>query len=130
MTVSALLTEIALRRMGSGNYFFCSSAECPIVYFNSDGDTFSIADVRLPVWQKLPPGTRMICYCFGENERDIRTEIEERGRSAAEQRVRDHITAGRCACELRNPRGNCCLSDVIAAMNRAGEAVVLEKQTP
>jgi hypothetical protein len=43
------------------------------------------------------------------------------------ERVREHIAAERCACEVRNPRGACCLGDVIAAVKRiealAGDSV-------
>jgi len=63
----------------------------------------------------------MICYCFGENEGDIRREFEKYGSSGAVARVRAHIQAGRCACEIRNPRGVCCLGDVVAAIERARE---------
>ena len=59
-----------------------------------------------------------MCYCFGESEASIAAEIDLTGRSLAVQRIRDHITAGRCACEVRNPRGTCCLGDVIAAAKR------------
>ena len=34
----------------------------------------------------------------------------------AVERVRAHISAGRCACEVRNPRGACCLGDVTNAV--------------
>jgi hypothetical protein len=61
----------------------------------------------------------VLCYCFGESEASIRDEIAETGRSTAVERIRAHIAAGRCACELRNPRGACCLGDVIAAVARA-----------
>jgi len=59
-----------------------------------------------------------LCYCFGESEASIRAEIEATGRSAAVERIREHIAAGRCACEIRNPRGACCLGDVTAAVKR------------
>ena len=43
------------------------------------------------------------------------------------ERVREHIAAERCACDVRNPRGACCLGDVIAAVKRieasAGDGV-------
>jgi hypothetical protein len=45
-------------------------------------------------------------------------EFAETGRCDAPQRVRDHIAAGRCACEVRNPRGGCCLGDVVKAVAR------------
>ena len=117
-TVKALLTETALRRLTSGDYRFCPDAACDVVYFAADGMRFTTADVRVPVWHKLPFGSRPVCYCFGESEASIRSEIEADGRSAAVERVRAHIDAGRCACELRNPRGACCLGDVIAAVKR------------
>jgi endonuclease YncB( thermonuclease family) len=77
-----------------------------------------VQDVRVPVWQKQAPGARMLCYCFGENEADIARETLEHGASRAVERIREHIAAGRCACELRNPRGTCCLGDVSAAVSR------------
>lgn len=118
LTVKALLTESALRRFEPTPYRFCPNSNCDVVYFAEDGLTFSKADLRVPVWQKEPLGRRTVCYCFGENEHDIAAEIDRTGQSHAVARVRDHITAGRCACEVRNPRGSCCLGDVMAAVER------------
>lgn len=120
LTVSALLTEAAMKRITSADYGFCASVECPTVYFQAGGQAFVESDIRVPVWQKQPPGERMICYCFGENEREIRLEIEDRGQSDVERRVREYIAAGLCACEVRNPRGNCCLADIMCAVKRSG----------
>lgn len=117
-TVKALLTEHALARLESTDYRFCADARCDIVYFSGTGSHFGTADLRVPVWQKLPSGHGLVCYCFGESEAAIGAEIELSGRSLAVQRIRDHITAGRCACEVRNPRGTCCLGDVIATVKR------------
>jgi hypothetical protein len=119
-TVKALLLKAALARLELSGYRFCRNAVCETVYFSDSGSTvFGRADLRVPVWQKEPAGARMICYCFGENEADIRREIEQRGTSEAAQRVRKHVRDGRCACDVRNPRGACCLGDVIAAIARA-----------
>jgi hypothetical protein len=117
-TVKALLTEHALRRLSAGEYRFCPDPGCEIVYFDAAGEKFVAADVRVPVMQKLPFGVRPVCYCFGESEESIRAEVETHGRSLAAERVREHIAAGRCACEVRNPRGVCCLGDVMAAVKR------------
>lgn len=122
-TVKALLTEEALRRIEPSDYRFCADADCDVVYFDSGGSSFETRDIRVPVWQKLPFGTRSICYCFGESEASIRTEIETTGRSSAVERIRKHIAAGRCACEIRNPRGACCLGDVTAAVKRSAVAM-------
>jgi Zinc binding domain len=117
-TVKALLTTIALQRLETGAYRFCSAPDCDVVYFDDEGHTFSAEDVRVGVWQKQPEGDRVVCYCFGENESDMRSEIARHGRTRAVERVRAHIHAGRCACEVRNPRGACCLGDLNAAAKR------------
>lgn len=116
-TVKALLTERALQRVTGAAHRFCPDASCDVVYSAGD-QVFTVDDLRVPVWQKQPFGARMICYCFGENEADIAREISEQGASRAVERVREHIAAGRCACELRNPRGACCLGDVVSAVRR------------
>lgn len=118
LTVKALLTEVALARYEHTAYRFCPDAGCSTVYFAEGGPTFTTDDVRERVWQKEPPGRRTLCYCFGENEADISGEIARTGQSAAIQRVRAHIAAKRCACEIRNPRGTCCLADLQAAVER------------
>lgn len=117
-TIKALLTATALRRFEAGEYRFCNASACDVVYFSENGQTFSTSDVRVGVWQKQLQGDRTICYCFDENESDIRAEIARDGGSRAVERVRTHVQAGRCACEARNPRGVCCLGDVTAAVKR------------
>ena len=118
VTVKAMLTAAALARYEHHAYRFCHDAGCSVVYFGEDGTVFTTSDVRERVWQKEPPGLRTVCYCFGENESDIAAEIRSRGRSDAVNRIRTHIAARRCACEIRNPRGVCCLADVVAAVER------------
>jgi hypothetical protein len=118
LTVKALLTEAALRRLTNSLHRFCPDPTCDIVYLADSGETYSTADVRVPVWQKEPVGGRMLCYCFGESEAGIRDEIYATGASHAVERIRTQIDAGRCACEVRNPRGVCCLGDVGAAVKR------------
>ena len=116
--MKALITEQALQRLSVTDYRFCVDEDCAAIYYDSTGQTFTTADIRVPVWQKHRFGNRMVCYCFGENEGGIRAEINQRGKSDAVERVRNHIHAGRCACEVRNLRGTCCLGDVIAAVKR------------
>jgi hypothetical protein len=118
LTVKALLSDAALARYEHAAYRFCPGATCAVVYFAENGPTFTTDDVREPVWQKESPGRRTFCYCFGENEADISHEIERTGQSSAVQRVHAHIAANRCACEVRNPRGTCCLGDLLAAVER------------
>ena len=129
LTVKALLCESALRAVGDGPYRFCADSTCAVVYFDNEGHVFNTADLRVPVWQKQPAGARRICYCFDEDEASMAREFAETGRCDAPQRVRDHIAAGRCACEVRNPRGACCLGDVMKTVARieAQHASVVQK---
>lgn len=121
--MKALLTETALARLQLTHRRFCGVQGCDVVYFDDTGRTFVAGDIRVPVWQKQAAGTRMICYCFAEGELSIRHEIERDGQSHAVQRVRAHIEAQRCACDVRNPRGACCLGDLIAAVERVETSV-------
>ncbi len=117
-TVKALLTETALRRFEPGAYHFCSDPACSVVYFDDHGHRFDKDEIRVPVWQKEPRGARMICYCFDESETSIRAELDATGGSLAVDRVRGHISAARCACDLRNPRGRCCLGELTETIAR------------
>lgn len=126
LTVKALLTEFALRRLQPTPLYFCQQPTCSVVYFTTDGQVYGGTDVRVPVWQKEPAGTRRICYCFDENESSMLRELVETGRCGAVRRVRDHIAADRCACEVRNPRGTCCLGDLMKAVGHLESGCVPE----
>lgn len=105
ITVKSLLTARALERAGAAEYRVCGSSTCDVVYF-ADGFVFRREDVRVPVFSKEPPGERLVCYCF-----DI---AEDQIDAATESRIRTHVSAGRCACETRNPEGRCCLGNLRA----------------
>lgn len=126
-TVKALLRDTAMRRLTPSEHAFCADPGCPVVYFTAAGDFYLTTDIRVPVWQKEPFGARTLCYCFGENEADMRHEIERTGASDAATRVRTHIKAQRCACDVRNPRGACCLGDVTEAVKRVAAAAAAER---
>lgn len=123
LTVKALLTEAALGRVSHTAHWFCPDPSCDVVYFDAEGASYVQREIRVAVWQKEPFGDRTVCYCFGESEQRMRAEVLKTGRSEAIDRVRAHIAAGRCACEVRNPRGACCLGDVAAAVGRVEMAL-------
>ena len=125
-TVKALLIEIALRQVQKTHYRFCPNPSCEAVEFGDAGDCYNTSDLRVPVWQKETVGARLLCYCFGETESAIRAELAGQGNSGVD-RIREHIAAQRCACDVRNPRGACCLGDVIAAVKRMEAAMLAGK---
>lgn len=117
-TLEALLHPSAAERLSAPEHRFCPTAGCPVVYFGA-GERFDREDVAVPVFQKQPAGDRTVCYCFGITERDIRREADECGRSTAADRITALVKAGRCACEVKNPQGRCCLGNVVALASGA-----------
>ena len=121
-TPKALLTPRALARLTPGEHRFCASPPCPVVYFGQ-GDVFRREDLRVPVFQKEPEGERTLCYCFDVSEVDIRREIAANGHSTASKRITAHVQAGRCACEVQNPQGSCCLGNVALVEKREARSM-------
>lgn len=113
VTLKALLTPAALPKLQPAEHYFCAGASCPVVYFG-EGVTFGRGDVAVPVFQKEPDGRRTVCYCFDVREDQIRQEVERVGHSPSAERIRKLVHDDRCACEVRNPQGSCCLGNVAA----------------
>lgn len=122
--MKALLTSEALARLNLAGFYFCSNELCDTVYFSDAGQVFQTVDVTAQPWHKQPAGDRTFCYCFGENEAALHLELASSGRIGAIERVRHHIAERRCACDIRNPRGVCCLGDLTAAVRE-----ILERQS-
>lgn len=118
ITVKALLRPQALARLSEPEHRFCATPACPIVYFGRE-ETFDRDDVSAPVFQKEHAGDRIVCYCFAVTEADLGREIAETGRSTAAAEIAGHVEAGRCACEVKNPQGSCCLGNVAGAVRQA-----------
>lgn len=118
ITLKALLRPEALARLKPPEHRFCPSVSCRVVYFGR-GEVFRREDVLVPVFQKEPTGDRTVCYCFAVSEGDIRREVEASGRSTALERITELVKAERCACEVRNPQGACCLGNVAAVVQAA-----------
>ena len=98
-------------RITASTYLFCPTATCNVVYF-APSSTFRRQDVVVPVFQKEPAGERTVCYCFAITESDLRREIDQSGTSTAPERITALVKADRCACEVKNPQGTCCLGNV------------------
>ena len=119
ITPKALLRSEALMRLSDAPYRFCPTVACGVVYFAAES-VFRREDLAVSVFQKEPEGGRTVCYCFGIAEADLRREIAERGTSTAAERITALVKADRCACEVRNPQGTCCLGNVLAVVKAAG----------
>lgn len=116
-TMFLMLRPECFDQVGESQYRFCSSPDCPVVYFSREG-SFTIGDLRIRVGLKEKAGPTPLCYCFGFTEQAVREEIEAKGSTTIPQRIRAFIKERLCACEERNPSGACCLGDVAQAVKR------------
>ena len=112
-TLKALLT-VSLRQLEETLiYRFCASGTCDVVYFGSDGSIFTKEALAVKVYQKeVNNPDVLVCYCFQHRMRDFAEQAD-----ALLKDIQAGIEAGQCACELRNPQGNCCLGNVRALIN-------------
>jgi hypothetical protein len=119
ITLRSLVRRERAGEIARGEWFFCGLADCEVVYFARDGRTLdkSALTVRVGVKEKVAP--RPVCYCFGHTVESIREEIERTGRSTAAASITAKVNAGECRCEILNPKGSCCLSDVHRAVEEA-----------
>jgi hypothetical protein len=107
------LTFVDLYDLDASHYWFCEAPDCPIVYFDAQGITIAVDQLRVPVWQKQTNDpTVPVCYCRKLTPAMIQDEVAHTGQSTAVAHVSAIIQAGRCACDLVNPHGTCCLGNV------------------
>ncbi len=125
VTLKALLA-VPLTEVRSVPYFFCRTATCPTVYFAGTGEQrFMETSLRERVHQKHPQEDDVfVCYCFRHTPATIKAELIQTGRTGVIEAITSGIQAGKCACEIRNPQGNCCLGNVRAVVERLTTAAV------
>ena len=119
LTLKALLAR-PLTEIRDIEYRFCRAADCPTVYYSADGmQLVAEPDLRERVYQKHPTElTALVCYCFYHTVGSIRAELAQTGHSTAIEQINAGIQAGRCACDIRNPQGDCCLGNVRKLVQR------------
>jgi len=106
LTVKSLVRQLPLG-MPNTQYYFCDSSDC-----DAEAPRFCREDLVVRVGAKETAEPIPICYCFGFSRQDIWDEIRSTGKSTVAKRITAEVEAGRCACEVKNPSGKCCLGDV------------------
>lgn len=114
VTLKALLTGEGLRRGVPPSPRFCATIGCPVVYFDNNVPIRFEEELLVSrVHAKHPEEERTpVCYCFGYTPRTIRDLVASSGPSSASVDIAREMKAGRCACEVKNPKGSCCPGDV------------------
>ena len=85
------------------DYYFCETPTCELIYFDQTGNGYSRASVRTAVGLKETGPGAVVCYCFGVTQALAQSDTRIR------QFVIDQTKMGLCACDVRNPSGQCCL---------------------
>jgi len=98
---------------------FCRTPDCDVLYYTASGRLVRTQDARVRVGLKETKDPIPLCYCFGFSRADVEREIAQAGGCTIPERVAAEIGAGRCACEIKNPSGACCLGDVRIAVGEA-----------
>lgn len=114
-SVKAQLAAPPTEMLAAG-YRFCADLACPTVYYSADGEqVFTEDDLLERVYHKHPnENDTFICYCFRHTIGSIRAEWQATGTSTVIDSITSGIQAGKCACDIRNPQGSCCLGNVRA----------------
>jgi Zinc binding domain len=118
LTVKSLVRHLPLG-MPNTQYYFCEAAACDVVYFPFDtqAPSFRREDLLVQVGAKQKADPAPVCYCFGFTREDIENEIAKTGHSTVGDRITAEVKAGKCACEVKNPSGKCCLGNVARVVN-------------
>ena len=120
ITVKSLVRHLRFG-MPPAQYYFCAAPGCDVVYFplNPAAPSFRRADLQVEVGVKKLDDPIPLCYCFGVTREDIRNEVRQSGKSSAAERITAEVKADKCACEVKNPSGKCCMGDVTRAIREA-----------
>lgn len=112
-TLEHLLKPEKLGLLRDVQYYCCRETNCDAVYFsNENAPFFTTADLPVKVFAKDQGDEVPVCYCFDWTRARIKQQIKETGQSAAAVEIAREIKAGNCACDIKNPKGECCLGDV------------------
>ena len=91
--------------MISDTYYFCPTKDCSIGYFSIVGHR--VPKPQLRTHQDIQEDT--LCFCFDINAADYLTALSTNHAETIKNFVIQRTKLGECACEIRNPSGQCCL---------------------
>ncbi len=119
LTLKAML-DLPLTELRETAYRLCNDPDCPTVYYSEDGfQIFEETGLRERVYQKHPvQGEVFVCYCFRYTVGEVTRDIKEHATPTIPAAITAGVQAGKCACDIRNPQGRCCLGNVSSLVKR------------
>jgi len=88
------------------NYYYCADQSCSVGYFTQQEKIIAKQQLKVFIGQNS-----RLCYCF-----DISTEHYVNSlKAGTAEKIKNFVIQktklGDCACEIRNPSGQCCLAN-------------------
>jgi len=123
-TLEHLLKPEKVAEIQNVQYYYCPAPDCKVVYFSNENvPYFTVDDILVKVLSKDKGDDVNVCYCFDWTRGRIKDQIAETGKSTASLEIAKEVKAGNCACDIKNPKGECCLGDV----NSVVKGLMLDK---
>ncbi len=118
-TVLALAPGMAPDDLRGRRWHYCADLGCDTVYFDDEGRTIEKSQVNVRVGEKEADAPHTVCYCFNHTVEEIEQDIARDGTTGIPDAIKAKVQAGKCSCEVMNPKGTCCLGDVATEVKRA-----------
>jgi hypothetical protein len=107
------------------SYYFCPAKTCSVGYFSSAGNT--IFKQHLRSYQAIQNDA--LCYCFDIDANQYLSALKAQHAEPVKEFVMLRTKTGDCACEIRNPSGQCCLANFKRLENERHTVVGLLPET-
>lgn len=91
----------------TSSYYYCADKTCSVGYFSDKGNV--IYKHQLRAFSK--PENNKLCYCFDINTEQYINALKDETAIEIKKFVIQKTKSGDCACEIRNPSGQCCLAN-------------------
>ncbi len=92
----------------TGSYYYCGGDKaCSVGYFSLEGNVISKQQLRA----FIKPENNKLCYCFDINTELYINALKDETAAEIKKFVIQKTKLGDCACEIRNPSGQCCLAN-------------------
>jgi hypothetical protein len=88
-------------------YYFCFAKTCTAGYFSNTGHI--ISKKRLRTYNEIE-GDKL-CYCFDISTNQYLSALKANNAEKIKNFVIQKTKSGVCACEIKNPSGQCCLAN-------------------
>ncbi|MCX7067587.1 MAG: hypothetical protein NTW85_07850 [Methylococcales bacterium] len=108
------------QKISLDKYYFCSSEKCPVGYFSSTGHAISKQQLR--TYQEIEDDK--LCYCFDINADHYLSALTANNAETLKNFVIQKTKSGDCACDIKNPSGQCCLAKFKALERLASSSLV------